>query len=61
MGYTEAIVLQQILVGLVVLGAAAFVVRRVVQAVRPDVEQPGCEACAMHEPIERPPSSSTSR
>lgn len=51
---------QQVLVGLVVLGALAFIVRRVVQAVRPDVEQPGCEACAMHESID-PPKASTSR
>jgi hypothetical protein len=55
------IVIQQILVGIVVLGAAAFVVRRVVEAVRPKADPPGCDACAMHESAEPPPRSSTSR
>lgn len=49
--------LQQILVGIVVLGAAAFVVRRLVQAVRPKAEAPGCDACALHESIDPPPTS----
>ena len=53
--------LQQILVGIVVLGAAAFVVRRIVDAVRPKADPPGCDACAMHESIDRPPKASTSR
>ncbi len=44
--------LQQILVGIVVLGAAAFVVRRIVDAVRPKADPPGCDACAMHESID---------
>ena len=52
--------LQQILVGIVVLGAAAFVVRRVVDAVRPKADPPGCDGCAMHESID-PPKTSTSR
>ena len=62
LGYTEvSLVLQQILVGIVVLGAAAFVVRRIVDAVRPKADPPGCDACAMHESIDRPPKASTSR
>lgn len=52
--------LQLLLVGIVVVGAAAFIVRRVVQAVRPKGDVPGCEACAMHESID-PPKASTSR
>jgi len=53
-------VLQQILVGIAVLGAAAFIVRRVVDAVRPNADPPGCDGCAMHESID-PPKTSTSR
>jgi len=55
-----AIVLQQVIVGIVALGALAFVVRRVVQAVRPDAEEPACQACAMHESAD-PPKPSISR
>ena len=53
------IVLQQVVVGIVALGALAFIVRRVVQAARPDVQQPGCEACAMHESPDPPPTSTS--
>jgi hypothetical protein len=50
-------VIQQIIVGLVALGAAGFVVWRIVGAVRPKHEAPGCDACAMHEsPAPRPTS-----
>ena len=41
--------LQDVLVGLVVLVAAAFVVRRVVLALRPSSPPPGCDACALHD------------
>jgi hypothetical protein len=37
---------QQIIVALVALGAAGFVVRRVVTAVRPPAGQSACPSCA---------------
>jgi hypothetical protein len=52
--------LQQVIVGIVVLGAVAFIVRRIVEAVRPKAEAPGCDACAMHESAEPPVRSSAS-
>jgi len=48
---------QQVIVGLVALGAAAFVVRKIVDAVRPASEAPTCDGCAMHESTDRPPTS----
>ncbi len=50
--------LQQVLVGLVVLGAAGFLVRRIIAALRPHGEAPGCDACALHDAAEpRHPAS----
>ena len=41
--------LQEIAVGCVAFGAAAFVLRRIIQAVRPEPTEPGCEHCAVNE------------
>ena len=41
--------LQEVVVGCVALGAAAFVLRRIIQAVRPEPTEPGCEHCAANE------------
>jgi hypothetical protein len=50
--------LQQVLVGFVVIGAAGFLVRRIIAALRPQGEAPGCDACALHEAAEpRPPAT----
>jgi len=43
-------VLQQVLVGVIVLGAAAVVVRRVTHALRPPKGGEGCPSCASGSP-----------
>jgi hypothetical protein len=50
-------VLQQILVGLVALGAAGFVGWRIFGAVRPKSGAPTCDACAMHDTADPKPTS----
>ena len=40
---------QDIIVGCVALGAAAFVLRRILEAVRPAPADPGCEHCAVND------------
>ena len=50
-------VLQEIFVGLVALGAAAFVGWRIYGAVRPKSGAPTCDACAMHDTVDPKPSS----
>jgi hypothetical protein len=50
-------VLQEILVGLAALGAAAFVGWRIYGAVRPKSGAPTCDACAMHDTVDPKPTS----
>ena len=50
-------VVQQVIVGLVALGAAGFVVWRIIGAVRPKSAAPTCDACAMHESADPRPTS----
>lgn len=55
-------VLQELLVGVVALGAAAFVGWRIYGAVRPKSGAPTCDACAMHDTEDAPRASApTSR
>jgi len=39
--------LQDIIVGLVALGAAVYVLRRVLETVRPEPAREGCEHCGL--------------
>jgi hypothetical protein len=58
---------QDLIVASVALGAAAFVVRRIVEAVRPEPGDAGCEHCGLQgdgsrsvensRPLRTPPSS----
>lgn len=54
---------QDLIVAGVALGAAAFVVRRIVEAVRPEQADAGCEHCGLQgdgtetRPLRTPPSS----
>ncbi len=50
-------VMQEILVGLVALGAAAFVGWRIYGAVRSKSGAPTCDACAMHDTPDPKPTS----
>jgi hypothetical protein len=53
--------LQDIVVGLVALGAVAIVARRVVGEFRDEVTDPTCDHCAVHQPdaITPPPPQPT--
>jgi len=50
--------IQEIVVALVVLAAAAVVVRKVVLALRPKAGTSTCDACALVQPDETPRSTS---